>query len=79
MAHALTPAAAAPSLKDLPRTLHFQTGAYEYEFDRSASGLEYKARNGQQSASVVLNWFSVIANLATHSFMNRRGHTLKVG
>lgn len=56
MAHALTSADASSSLKDFPRVLHFHTGGYEYEFDRSASGLEYKVNNGQQSAAVPLNW-----------------------
>src|SRR5436305_10087132 len=37
MAYALSPAAGTPSLKDLPGTLHFQTGQYKYEFDRSSS------------------------------------------
>lgn len=55
MAHALTPADAS-SLNDLPRTARFRTGSYEYEFDRLPSGLEFKTANGQQSASVALNW-----------------------
>lgn len=56
MAHALTPADASSSFEDLPRSLQFHTGGYEYDLDRSPSGLEYKTNNGQQSATVALNW-----------------------
>lgn len=55
MAHAVKPATA-EAFTNMPRTMHFHTGAYDYLVSQTATGAEYSTSNGQQSASAVLNW-----------------------
>jgi hypothetical protein len=36
--------------------MHFRAGAYDFRVNQAATGAEYSATNGQQSASVALSW-----------------------
>jgi hypothetical protein len=55
MAHAVKPATA-DAFANMPPTMHFHTGAYDYSLTQTPTGAEYSTTNGQQSASAVLSW-----------------------
>ena len=55
MAHAVKPATA-DAFTNMPRSMHFPTGSYDYSVSQTATGAEYSTTNGQQSASATLNW-----------------------
>jgi hypothetical protein len=55
MAHAAKPATADAFIR-VPPAMHFRAGAYDYLLNQTATGAEYSATNGQQSASVALSW-----------------------
>jgi len=55
MARAVAPATA-DAFTNIPQTMHFRSGSYEYTFSRTATGAEYSVTNGQQSASAALSW-----------------------
>src|SRR6185436_5563989 len=55
MAHAVKPATA-EAFTNMPHTMQFRTGSYDYSVSQTSSGAEYSTSNGQQSASAALNW-----------------------
>jgi len=55
MAHAVKPALP-DAFANMPRTMHFRIGSFDYSLSQTAMGAEYSTTNGQQSASAVLNW-----------------------
>jgi len=55
MAHAVKPATA-DAFTNMPHTMHFRTGSYDYSVSQTTTGAEYSTSNGQQSASAVLTW-----------------------
>jgi hypothetical protein len=55
MAHAVKPATA-DAFTNMPRSMNFRTGSYNYSVSQTATGAEYSTTNGQQSASSVLSW-----------------------
>jgi len=48
--------ATADAFINMPQSMHFHTGSYDYSVSQSATGAEYSTTNGQQSASAALNW-----------------------
>lgn len=55
MAHAATPATA-DAFINVPTAMHFHAGAFDYLVKQTATGAEFSATNGQQSASAALSW-----------------------
>ena len=55
MARAVKPATA-DAFANIPQVMHFRIGSYDYSFSRTATGAEYSASNGQQSASAAVSW-----------------------
>lgn len=55
MAHAVKPATA-DAFRNMPPTMQFHSGGYEYSVSQTVTGAEYSTTNGQQSASAALNW-----------------------
>ena len=55
MAHAAT-RATADAFINVPTEMQFRAGAFEYLVKQTATGAEYSAANGQQSASAALSW-----------------------
>jgi hypothetical protein len=55
MAHAVKPATAG-AFANMPRSMHFRTGSYDYSVSQTATGAEYSTTNGQQAASAALTW-----------------------
>src|SRR5215472_15968535 len=55
MAHAVKPANA-DAFTNMPHAMRFRTGSYDYSVSQTATGAQYSTTNGQQSASVALNW-----------------------
>jgi len=55
MAHAVKPATA-DAFTNMPRSMNFRTGSYDYSVSQTATGAEYSTTNGQQSASSALSW-----------------------
>jgi hypothetical protein len=55
MAHAVKPATA-DAFTNMPHTMHFRTGSYDYSVSQTTTGAEYSTSDGQQSASAALTW-----------------------
>ena len=55
MARAVKPATAA-AFTNMPHTMHFRAGSYDYLLSHSATGANYSTTNGQQSASEAVSW-----------------------
>ncbi|GEM_PF-4095410 len=55
MAHAVK-AATADAFTNMPHSMHFRTGPYDYSVSQTATGAEYSTTNGEQSASAALSW-----------------------
>lgn len=55
MAHAVKPANV-DAFTNMPHSMHFRTGSYDYSVSQTATGAQYSTTNGQESASVALNW-----------------------
>jgi len=55
MARAVKPANA-DAFTNMPHAMRFRTGSYDYSVSQTATGAQYSTTNGQQSASVALNW-----------------------
>ena len=55
MARAVKPATA-DAFANIPQAMHFRNGSYDYSLSRTATGAEYSATNGQQSASAAVSW-----------------------
>ena len=55
MAHAVKPATVG-AFANMPRTMHFRAGSFDYSVSQTATGAEYSTTNGQQSASAALSW-----------------------
>jgi len=48
--------ATADAFTNMPQSMHFHTGSYDYSVSQNATGAEYSTTNGQQSASAALSW-----------------------
>jgi len=48
--------ATADAFTNMPQSMHFHTGSYDYSVSQTATGAEYSTTNGQQSASAALKW-----------------------
>lgn len=55
MARAVKTATAA-AFTNMPHTMHFRAGSYDYLLSHSATGANYSTTNGQQSASEAVSW-----------------------
>jgi hypothetical protein len=55
MARAVKPATA-DAFTNMPHSMQFRTGTYDYSVSQTATGAEYSTTNGQQSASAALTW-----------------------
>jgi Cytochrome c3 len=55
MAHAVKPATA-DAFTNMPHSMNFRAGSYDYSVSQTATGAEYSTTNGQQSASSALSW-----------------------
>jgi hypothetical protein len=55
MARAVKPATA-DAFANIPHTMHFRSGSYDYSLSKTATGAEYSTTNGQQSASAAVSW-----------------------
>ena len=55
MAHAVKPATA-DAFTNMPASMHFRAGSYDYSLSQTANGAEYSTTNGEQSVSAVLSW-----------------------
>jgi len=55
MANAVKPATA-DAFTNMPRSMNFRTGSYDYSVSQNATGAEYSTTNDEQSASVTLSW-----------------------
>jgi Cytochrome c3 len=55
MAHAVKPATP-DAFTNMPRSMHFHTGSYDYAVSQTPTGAEYSTSNGQQSDSAALTW-----------------------
>lgn len=55
MAHAVKPATV-DAFTNMPHSMRFRAGSYDYAVTQTATGAEYSTTNGQQSASAPLTW-----------------------
>jgi len=55
MAHAVKPATA-DAFTNMPQTMRFRTGSYDYLLSQTATGAEYSTTDGQQSALEAVRW-----------------------
>jgi hypothetical protein len=55
MAHAVTPATT-DAFTNIPQTMNFRAGSFNYSLSQTETGAEYSVTNGQDSASAALNW-----------------------
>jgi hypothetical protein len=55
MARAVKPATA-EAFTNMPRSMQFRTGTYDYSVVQTETGAQYSTTNGQQSASAALTW-----------------------
>jgi Cytochrome c554 and c-prime len=55
MAHAVT-SATPEAFANIPHEMRFHSGSYDYLVSRTATGAEYAVTDGQQAATVALNW-----------------------
>jgi hypothetical protein len=55
MAHAVR-VATADAFTNMPHTMHFRTGSYDYSLTQMPTGAEYSTTSSQQSASAAVSW-----------------------